>query len=315
MDKRIKAIPTEQGLMVSAKQLQELGYKIYGLSALNAANKPIYDESGQMTDLLLPVDSWESNLDPESKQKEGSGAIQLEEPATIKAYFEKVRNLHKSGEKFPVNLDDVWPLAYSQKVKAIAVLKGNFLEGDDFYLSQMGKVIKIKELRNGVKVDAALSVKCLEYFIARKVRAVFDVYRQVFHQAIDHAENESMSASLIHQQAQISLQHTHMLLAHDRQIRDLEDTVKDLKHQASVFIAEQALSTIGLEVALVSKYFQYDPMAKNFREWTVREVARYLESREIVKISYIELINALARITGNTHHGSGVRAGYWLALR
>lgn len=36
------------------------------------------------------------------------------------------------------------------------------------------------------KVDYKLSVSCLEFFIARKVRPVFEVYRQVFHKAINN---------------------------------------------------------------------------------------------------------------------------------
>ena len=50
--------------------------------------------------------------------------------------------------------------------------------------AQNGKVIKTAEIQNGITADYYLSTSCLEYFIARKVRPVFEVYRQVFHKAV-----------------------------------------------------------------------------------------------------------------------------------
>ena len=110
--------------------------------------------------------------------------------AEIKAYFSAVLNLSESDEEFPVNLDDVWPLVYSRKDKAVRALQSNdlFMKGIDYQvLPQNGE--NSKDLpQNGGKpkegrpVDTyMLSVPCLEFFIARKVRPVFEVYRQVFH--------------------------------------------------------------------------------------------------------------------------------------
>lgn len=99
----------------------------------------------------------------------------------IKKYFMAVLKLAKSSEQFPVNLEEVWPLVYSEKGKAVRALKENFIEGEDYHLAQNGKVVKSNELINGVVYDAFLSVSCLEYFIVRKVRPVFEVYRKVFH--------------------------------------------------------------------------------------------------------------------------------------
>lgn len=107
----------------------------------------------------------------------------------IKAYFEEVLRMSKDSEEFPVNLDEVWPLVYAEKGKAVRALKTNdlFVEGIDFILlAQNGK----QEGNNGKQVHSwggnnqvtyMLSVPCLEFFIARKVRPVFEVYRQVFH--------------------------------------------------------------------------------------------------------------------------------------
>lgn len=120
--------------------------------------------------------------------------------AEIKAYFCAVLHLSESDEEFPVNLDDVWPLVYSRKDKAVRALKEgeSFFEGIDYQpLPQNGERLKDKPLRkdaqrsdkgqfNGAdKVIYMLSVPCLEFFIARKVRPVFEVYRKVFHKVAE----------------------------------------------------------------------------------------------------------------------------------
>ena len=101
----------------------------------------------------------------------------------LKRYFTAVLELSKSDNKFPINLDEVWPLVYSEKSKAVRALRKNFYEGED-YTAQKGDYQGFAQ--NGKahdysSVDYFLSLSCLEYFIARKVRPVFEVYRQVFH--------------------------------------------------------------------------------------------------------------------------------------
>lgn len=118
--------------------------------------------------------------------------LQLTKQSTaqdIKAYFEEVLKLSKDSKEFPVNLDEVWPLVYSRKDKAVRALKEgeSFFEGIDYILlPQNGE----QDGNNGKQVNSwggnnqvtyMLSVPCLEFFIARKVRPVFEVYRQVFH--------------------------------------------------------------------------------------------------------------------------------------
>ncbi len=128
--------------------------------------------------------------------------------AEIKSYFAQVLNLTRCNEAFPVNLDDVWPLVYARRDKAIASLQSNdlFMQGIDYqvfhqkveksdvFSTEMGENLneflpKMAKTSNGGRPANIymLSVPCLEFFIARKVRPVFEVYRQVFHKVASGA--------------------------------------------------------------------------------------------------------------------------------
>lgn len=113
--------------------------------------------------------------------------LQLTKQSTaqeIKAYFEKVLKLSKDSKEFPVNLDEVWPLVFGRKQEAVRALKNDrlFVEGIDFQpLRNDAQRAENGQFNGGDKVTYMLSVPCLEFFIARKVRPVFEVYRQVFH--------------------------------------------------------------------------------------------------------------------------------------
>lgn len=108
--------------------------------------------------------------------------------AEIKAYFCAVLNLSESDEEFPVNLDDVWPLVFGRKQEAVRALKNDkyFFEGIDYQPLRKDAQRSDNGQFNGAdKVIYMLSVPCLEFFIARKVRPVFEVYRQVFHKVAE----------------------------------------------------------------------------------------------------------------------------------
>lgn len=111
--------------------------------------------------------------------------------AEIKQYFNAILKLSKASEEFPVNLDEVWPLVYAAKNKAVDALKDNFMEGIDYQVLNQ----KVENLQGGrPSIDYLLSVPCLEFFIARKVRDVFEVYRQVFHKTAKKIENKDPMA-------------------------------------------------------------------------------------------------------------------------
>lgn len=110
----------------------------------------------------------------------------------VKTYFDKVFELKQSGKEFPVNLDEVWPLVYGRRDVAVKTLKSDFIEGVDFQsLRQKVEQKKEQENRGGHnKVDYFLSTDCLEYFIAKKVKSVFEVYRIVFHKTIEQGAKQ-----------------------------------------------------------------------------------------------------------------------------
>ena len=96
----------------------------------------------------------------------------------IKNYFQAILKLSQADNEFPINLDEVWPLVYSEKSKAVRALKNDFIEGIDYQsFAQNGK----REIGATITHVYYLTLPCLEFFIARKVRPVFEVYRQVFH--------------------------------------------------------------------------------------------------------------------------------------
>lgn len=125
--------------------------------------------------------------------------IVLNDNLSIRLYFEKVLELVKSGEDFPVNLDDVWPLIYSDKGKAVRVLTGDngFIKDIDYKVfTQNGK----NPVGGRPTIVYMISVSCMEYLIARKERRVFDVYRSVFHGAVNafNKMEESVEKNLPH---------------------------------------------------------------------------------------------------------------------
>lgn len=151
--------------------------------------------------------------------------------ATIKSYFQGILKLTRENKEFPVDLDDVWMLAYAEKSKAVRALRESFIENVDFTSKNYTQSTDNQFLlRNAQKLEDSdktrtkdvfqediflsknqpqsvdnqflakngensrkgrpiekyyLSVSCLEFFIARKIRAVFEVYRQVFHKVAE----------------------------------------------------------------------------------------------------------------------------------
>lgn len=91
----------------------------------------------------------------------------------IKKYFESVKQMRDSGEKFPVDLNSIWRLMFNRKDSAVRALKN---ESDkDGYLVEAPRDYKHQNL----EVRYMLSIDCMEWFIRRN-RTVFDIYKDVF---------------------------------------------------------------------------------------------------------------------------------------
>lgn len=103
----------------------------------------------------------------------------------IKAYFNAVLKLSQSDNEFPINFNEVWMLVYQDKRSAIFELKDKFIQDVDF--QTVRRKVKASNVAGYVWADDYyLTISCMEFFIARKVRPVFEVYRQVFHKVAKH---------------------------------------------------------------------------------------------------------------------------------
>ena len=178
----------------------------------------------------------------------------------IKAYFIQVLNLSRSKEEFPVNLDEVWPLVFKFRSDAVrALAKSNlFVKDIDYQVlstnAQKSGVFSQNAQKSGVfpqngeKSDDTqadgksvmgrpqntymLSVPCLEFFIARRVRPVFEVYRQVFHKV---AGGGISLGNQVFQSVPMSLEETLAPLArYNAMIEDRFDIVRGALTNAGI---------------------------------------------------------------------------------
>lgn len=143
-----------------------------------------------MANVIINSDSSNDSLvNSASAHETGIILTKLSSDNELKLYFSIVREKAKSGEEFPFNFDEVWQLGYDRKDNAVRALKNYFIEGVDYQA-----LLQNEELSNGVgstrKMLYYLTTSCLEFFVARKDRRVFDIYRMVFHKAMDVVENQ-----------------------------------------------------------------------------------------------------------------------------
>lgn len=178
----------------------------------------------------------------------------------IKAYFIQVLNLSRSKEEFPVNLDEVWPLVFKFRSDAVRALSKNnlFVKDIDYQVlstnAQKSGVFSQNAQKSGVSTKNGkksgstqdegksvmgrpqntymLSVPCLEFFIARRVRPVFEVYRQVFHKV---AGGGISLGNQVFQSVPMSLEETLAPLArYNAMIEDRFDIVRGALPNAGI---------------------------------------------------------------------------------
>lgn len=166
----------------------------------------------------------------------------------IKAYFNAVLELSKKQEEFPINFDEVWMIVYEDKRSAIYELKDKFLQGIDY--QTVRKKVKASNVAGYVWADEyKLTISCMEFFIARKVRPVFEVYRQIFHKATEldfklpNFNNPAEAARAwaleyeAKQQAQL-------------EAKEAQDNVRRLVHDSKTYTAGEIAKEVGLRSAI-----------------------------------------------------------------
>lgn len=114
----------------------------------------------------------------------------------LRAYFALVLDYAKTQDEFPVDLDDVWPIAYDRKDNAVKAIKKSewFVEGEDYVTEKTREVFRHlaensptekpteeKDLGGRPEEKYYLTTSTFEFFIARRVRPVFNVYRKCLH--------------------------------------------------------------------------------------------------------------------------------------
>ena len=181
----------------------------------------------------------------------------------IRMYFEGVLKLYQSNEKFPVDLDEVWPLVYSSKEKAVRALKQKFFENEDFIrLAQKGERDDEGKFKGSKPFIYKLTTSCMEFLVARKVRQVFEVYREVFKKVATGEVNvqpKSLSpVEMFALQAQINLEQ-------DKRLKNIEERLdkmdEERKHNGRLLLEAQvsgnsvpAMTMRKSIIALVNEY-------------------------------------------------------------
>lgn len=127
-----------------------------------------------------------------NKQNEMQDAhLQLSKSSTeeqLKQYFMGIVELNKSSEEFPINLDDIWPIAYNRRQEAVRALtdeSSGFMQDLDYQFLRKNAQNYEGHTPGRPVIEYFLSVSCAEYLIVRKCRPAFEVYRRVFHQVVN----------------------------------------------------------------------------------------------------------------------------------
>lgn len=194
----------------------------------------------------------------------------------IKRYFNAVLELSKSDNEFPINLDEVWMLIYSEKGKAVRALKENFIEGVDYNtFAQNGKT----ETGGYKVIEYHLTVSCMEFFIARKVRPVFEVYRQVFHKVAKHELSRKELALMV---IQAEEEKERLALENEKQQKQIE------KLQPKADFADKAFAMEGkCDIGQAAKILGL-PFGRNTLFKKLREAGVFFANRNEPKQKYID---------------------------
>lgn len=203
----------------------------------------------------------------------------------LKAYFEAVcKIVDSNSDEFPINLDEVWPLCYARRDYATDALKKDFIEDVDY------NITSVKTEVGSTRYEYRLTTSCFEFFIARKVRPVFEIYRRVFHAA---RRGELLSTN------QQTLLHDKMMAA-----KWAADFL-NLNEVSKLLMAKQILDPLGLPTP------DYVPSKG------VKHSAKELLGRNGIQMSVQSLNKALAKagiLKQHTRSGKGGKVHKWYVI-
>lgn len=109
----------------------------------------------------------------------------------VKKFFSILFSKENKGNKFPVDLDEVFELAYERKDHAVRALQQDFMQNIDYQFFPKNGERKFKE-----RDKYSLSLKAFEFFIVRKDRELFTIYSEVMVAMATIIENGGLSRIL-----------------------------------------------------------------------------------------------------------------------
>ena len=198
----------------------------------------------------------------------------------IKRYFNAVLELSKSDNEFPINLDEVWMLVYGRKEEAVRALTLNeqFIENVDYQVLR-----KNAENSNGGRPtnEYKLTLSCMEFFIARKVRPVFEVYRQVFHKVSKHELSRKELALMVLQaeeeKERLLLENNHLAETVNLQTEELQKAAPKVNYydthlqSVNTLTTTQVAKEIGMNAEkLNSKLKELGIQYKQSDQWLLK---------------------------------------------
>ena len=98
----------------------------------------------------------------------------------VRDYFDYLARAEESGDNYPVDLDAVWRFGYETKYAAKRALlrSEEFFEGEDYHILQVAEMVDRPQGGGRSREKIVMTAQCFEFFIARKERPIFEVYRQ-----------------------------------------------------------------------------------------------------------------------------------------